>query len=183
MKKHLLALVAAVCACAALPAGAQTMKPGLWEQSSKFSSPDGRMQGMMAEMQKQLGNMSPEQRQSVQKMMERNGVQLQTGADGALMTRMCMTKEMIARREFPVQKGDCKQKATPVAGNKLKVSFVCTKPSVSGEGEMTVDSETSYHATMHTVATNGEMQQAMDVNATGAWVGADCGTLRPVGAK
>jgi hypothetical protein len=44
---------------------------------------------------------------------------------------------------------------------------------------MTVDSDTSYRATMHTTATNGEMQQAMDVDAVGTWVGADCGALRP----
>ncbi len=177
--KHTLALIA--CACAgllALPATAQTMKPGLWELSSKFSSPDGQMQNMMAEMQKRLATMSPDQRQQMEKMMERNGVQLKSGAGGALTTRMCMTKEMIARREFPVQKGECKQKATPLAGNKLKVNFICSKPALSGEGEMTVDSETSYRATMHTVATNGNTQQAADVNATGTWVSADCGTLR-----
>jgi hypothetical protein len=31
---------------------------------------------------------------------------------------------------------------------------------------------------MHTTATNGDVQQAMDVNAVGTWVSADCGTLR-----
>jgi hypothetical protein len=177
--KNTLALIACGCASLmALPATAQTMKPGLWELSSKVSSPDGRMQNMMAEVQKHLANMSPEQRQQMQQMMERNGVQLQAGAGGALTTRMCMTKEMIARREFPVQKGECKQKVTPVAGNKMKVAVSCTKPAISGEGELTVDSETSYRATMHTTATNGDVQQAMDVNAVGTWVSADCGTLR-----
>jgi hypothetical protein len=41
------------CACAALlslPAGAQAMKPGLWELSNKVSSADGQMQSAMAEM-------------------------------------------------------------------------------------------------------------------------------------
>jgi hypothetical protein len=180
MKKNTLALLAAACACAVLPAAAQTMKPGLWELSSKISSPDGQMQSMMAEMQKRLAAMPPDQRQQMQKMMERNGVQLQTGADGALTTRMCMTKEMIARREFPVQKGDCKQNVTPLSGNKMKVVFSCSRPALSGEGEMTVDSDTRYRATMHTTATNGETRQAMDVNAVGTWVGADCGALRPI---
>jgi hypothetical protein len=180
MKKNTLALLAAACACAVLPATAQTMKPGLWELSSKISSPDGQMQDLMAEMQKRLAAMPPDQRQQIQKMMEKNGVQLQASAGGALTTRMCMTREMIARREFPVQKGDCKQKVTPVSGNKMKVVFSCSKPALNGEGEMTVDSETSYRATMHTVTTNVDMQQALDVNAVGTWVGADCGTLRPM---
>jgi hypothetical protein len=179
--KNTLALI--VCACAslmALPAAAQTMKPGLWELSSKVSSPDGQMQNMMAEMQKRLAAMPPEQRQQVQKMMEQNGVQMQAGAGGAMITRMCMTREMIARREFPIQKGECKQKVTPVSGNKVKVALSCTKPAIDSEGEVTVDSETSYRATMHTVATNGNVQQMVDVNAVGTWVGANCGTLRPM---
>lgn len=176
--KHTLALIA--CACSgllALPATAQTMKPGLWELSSKVSSPDGQMQNMMDEMQKRIAAMPADQRQQMQKMMEKNGVQMQVGASGAMVTRMCMTKEMIARREFPVQKGACTQKVTPVSGNRMKVVLNCTKPAINSEGEMTVDSETSYRATMHTVAANGDVRQAMDMNAVGTWVGADCGTL------
>jgi hypothetical protein len=180
--KNTFALLAGACAlaCAASPASAQNMKPGLWELSSKVGSPDGQMNAMMAEMQKQLASMSPEQRKSMQAMMERNGVQMNVGAGGALTTRMCMTKEMIQRKEFPVQEGDCKQKVTPVSGNTMKIVFNCTRPAASGEGEMTLDSDTSYRARMHVKGTNGDKQQVVDMDVAGKWLGADCGNLRPM---
>jgi hypothetical protein len=166
----------------ALPAiaGAQTMKPGLWELSNKVSSQDGQLNGAMAEMQKQLASMSPEQRQAMQQMMERNGVQMNIGAGGALTSRMCMTKEMIERKEFPVQEGDCKQKTTPVSANRMKIAFSCTRPPTSGEGEMIVDSDTSYRVKMHVKGTDGGQQQTVDMDAAGKWLGADCGKLRPI---
>jgi hypothetical protein len=174
-------MIACALGCAlALPAGAQDMKPGLWELNNKVGSADGQMNAAMAEMQKQLASMPPEQRQAMQQMMERNGMQI--GAGGALTTRMCMTKEMIQRKEFPVQEGDCKQKVTPLSAKRMKVVFSCTNPPASGEGEMTLDSDTSYHAKMHIKGTDGGRQQTMDMDVTGKWLGADCGKLRPIGA-
>jgi hypothetical protein len=164
----------------ALPAAAQDLKPGLWELSNKVSSADGQMQSAMAEMQKQLASMSPEQRKTVQQMMERNGVQMSVGAGGALSSRMCMTKEMIQRKEFPVQEGDCTQKVTPMGANKMKIAFSCTRPPASGEGEMTLDSDTSYRAKMHVKGTDGGRQQIVDMDVTGKWLGADCGNIRPM---
>jgi hypothetical protein len=182
MKTMLATTVCAIGCALALPAVAQNMKPGLWELSNKVSSSDGQMQSAMAEMQKQLAGMSPEQRQAMQQMMERNGMQMNVGAGGALTSRMCMTKEMIQRKEFPVQEGECKQKMTPMGANKLKVAFSCTKPPASGEGEMSFDSDTSYRAKMHIKGTDGGQQQVVDMDVTGKWLGADCGKLRPIGS-
>jgi hypothetical protein len=180
MKTPLAALVCAIGCALALPAVAQDMKPGLWELSNKVSSPDGQMQSAMAEMQKQLASMPPEQRKAMEQMMERRGVQMSVGAGGALTSRMCMTKEMIQRKEFPVQEGDCKQKVTPVGPRKMKITFSCTKPPASGEGEMTLDSDTSYHAKMHVKGSEGGEQRTVDMDVTGKWLGADCGNLRPM---
>jgi hypothetical protein len=174
-----LALIALSCALA-LPAGAQNMKPGLWELSNKVGSSSGQLNAAMAEMQKQLSSMPPEQRKSMQQMLERNGVQMDIGPGGALTTRMCMTKEMIQRKEFPVQEGDCKQKLTQVSASKMKIAFSCTRPPTSGEGEMTLDSDTSYHAKMHVKGTDGGRQQVVDMDVASKWLSADCGNLRPI---
>jgi hypothetical protein len=182
MKKTLAFAAGALAfACVAAPAGAQTMRPGLWELSNKVGSADGQMQSAMAEMQKQLANMPPEQRKAMQQMMERNGVQMNIGAGGALTTRMCMTKEMIQRKEFPVQEGDCKQKVTQQSPSKMKIAFSCSKPPTSGEGEMTLDSDTSYRARMHIKGTESGRQQEVDMDVAGKWLSADCGNLRPIG--
>lgn len=93
---------------------------------------------------------------------------------------MCMTKEMIQRKEFPVQEGDCKQKLTPMGANRMKVAFTCTKPPTSGEGEISFDSDTSYRAKMHITGSDGGEQRKVDMDVAGKWLGADCGKLRPI---
>ncbi|RYE66429.1 MAG: DUF3617 family protein, partial [Oxalobacteraceae bacterium] len=112
MKRSLSLLALLACAGAALPSAASAaqtlnMKPGLWELNNRVSSPDPQIQSAMSEMQKQLANMSPDQRQSLQQMMNRNGVQLQLGEGGNIHSSVCMTREMIDRKTFPVQGGEC----------------------------------------------------------------------------
>lgn len=179
MKRTLTTLTLLACCGAALPAGAQAlnMKPGLWELNNKVSSSDPQMQSAMTEMQKQLANLSPQQRQAMQQMMDRNGVQIKLGAGGALQSRMCMTRDMIERREFPVQEGACTQTMTPLSANRLKIAFNCTKPRASGEGELTMDSDSSYRA--H-VKIRSEDRGTVDMDVDGRWLGADCGSVRPM---
>lgn len=175
MKSILTALALAACTTCAVAAPSLDMKPGLWELNSKISSADPAIQSAMAQMQKQLAAMSPEQRQAMQQMMERNGMQMKVSANGAIQSRMCMTREMIGRKEFPVQQGDCKQSMTPVSASTMKVSFTCTKPRASGEGEMTLDSDTSYHA--HMKVHSDERAGTVEADVSGKWQGADCGPL------
>jgi len=176
MKHTLTALALLACT---LPACAQKLdiRPGLWELTNKVSSADPQMQSAMSEMEKQLANMSPQQRQSLQQMLDRNGVQIQLGAGGALQSRMCMTKEMIARQQFPVQEGDCTQHYTPLSASRMKIAFSCTRPRASGEGEMTLDSDTSYRAR---VTIRSAERGTVDMDVAGKWLGADCGGVRPV---
>lgn len=178
-------LLAGACACVlALPAAAQNMKPGLWSLSNSVSSNDPQVQGAMSMLQQHMANMSPDQRRQVEQMMKQNGVQLDVGANGALQTRMCMTREMIERKEFPIQQGDCKQTFTPKSGSSGigsggHIAFSCTKPQrVSGDGDLTVLSDTSYRARMH-VRSDDKPSQAVDMDVNASWLSADCGSLRP----
>lgn len=162
----------------ALPALAQDMKPGLWELSNEVGSSNGQTQAMIRAAREQLANMTPEQRQAMQALLDKNGVQLDIGAGGALRSKMCVTPEMIARKEVPMQQGDCAYKMTPLGANRLQVSFSCTRPHASGEGEMTVDTPTRYHARM-TVRDLDHPEQTVDMRVDGRWLGASCGNVRP----
>lgn len=184
MKNTFAYLAAAVTLAASAPAAsAQNMKPGLWELSNKISSSDGKMQSAMAEMQQQLASMPPAQRKAMLQMMEKNGMQMSAGTGGAMTTRMCMTKEMIQRKEFPVQEGNCKQKVAQQSAGKMKIAFSCTDPATSGEAEMTMESDTSYRTRMRVKSIEDGEQQIMDVDVAGKWLGADCGKLRPIGIR
>ena len=177
-------LLASACAAlaAALPAGAQTMRPGLWSLKNDMSSSDPQLQQAMSAVQDHLTNMTPEQRQQLQGMLQQNGVQLDVGAGGALQTKMCLTRAMAERKEFPVQQGDCRQTFTQQSSTRGHVAFSCTRPQVSGEGDVTADSDTSYRARVRVRGAEGGREQAVDMNVTGTWLSADCGNLRPLAA-
>lgn len=177
-------LLASACAAlaAALPAGAQTMRPGLWSLTNNVSSSDPQLQQAMSAVQEHMANMTPEQRQQLQGMLRQNGVQLDVGTGGALQTKMCLTREMAERKEFPVQQGDCRQTFTQQSSTRGHVAFSCTRPKVSGEGDLIADSDTSYRAQVKVRSTEGGHNQTVDMNVTGTWLAADCGNLRPPAA-
>ncbi|MES2127991.1 MAG: DUF3617 domain-containing protein, partial [Pseudomonadota bacterium] len=131
----------------ALPSSAQSMKPGLWEINSKMLSDNPEMAAQMAKMKEQMAAMPPEQRKMMEDMVAKHGGQMPgMGSDGSIVTKMCMTKDMAARNEVPVQhddKHDCTHTRTPGLGKTMKMSFTCTKPPSSGEGEVSF-SDTSY---------------------------------------
>jgi hypothetical protein len=180
MKKVSIATLLAL-ACV-LPASAQSIKPGLWDLSSQFTSPDPQVQAAMSSMQSRLANMPADQRAQLQAALRQNGVQLDASGGGALRTKVCMTPEMASRKEFPVQQGQCTQKYTEQAGGKGLISFSCTKPNVSGNGEIVMVSDTSYRAHMK-VTSQEHGNQTVETNVTGTWVGADCGSLKPLGGS
>ncbi|MCB2028402.1 MAG: DUF3617 family protein, partial [Rhodoferax sp.] len=54
---------------AALQVQAQNLQPGLWELTSTMHSGSGQMEKAMAEAQKQMAALPPEQRKMMQDMM------------------------------------------------------------------------------------------------------------------
>lgn len=180
MNKPIASALVLACACAALPAGAQTLKPGLWSLSNTMTSSDPQISQAMSAMQQHMANMSPEQRQQMQKMMRQNGVQLDVGANGALQTKLCLTREMAERKEFPVQQGDCRQSFTQQSATRGHITFTCTTPKVSGEGDLVADNDTSYRARMKIRSEEQGRNQTVDVDVSGKWLSADCGTIRAI---
>jgi hypothetical protein len=164
----------------ALPASAQQIKPGLWEITNNITSADGQMQAAMAEMQKQMAEMDPEQRKMMEQMMAKQGVQLNVGPGGAMRTQMCMTPEMAARNEFMTQQqGDCTHKRSPATGGTMKISFSCTNPRTTGEGEVNFSGSESYRMKMKITSDASGKPDTIKMDASAKWLGADCGNVKP----
>jgi hypothetical protein len=170
-------LAAAVLAAACLPAGAQSLKPGLWEINNKMKG-SAEMDQAMAQMQQQLASMSSEQRQQMEAMMSQRGVRMAPSAGGGMTIQTCMTKEMADRNDVPMQDG-CTMTRQQRSGNTMKMAFNCTKPPSSGEGEFTFMGSEAYrsHMVLKTVAKG--KAETMEMDAAGKWLGADCGSVKP----
>ena len=175
------ALVAIALTAGSFFATAQTMKPGLWEINNKMTTQSGEMEKGMADMQKQLASMPPEQRKMMEDMMAKQGVAKgSAGAPGAMSAKVCMTREMVERNDVMAQEGDCQNTSSPRMGNTMKFSFVCTKPPSKGEGQVTFTSAEAYNMKMRTTTTVQGRQETMDMQNSGRWLGSNCGSIKPL---
>ncbi len=177
------AAAALILATIALGAQAQpqTLKPGLWEISNTMQSGSGEMEKAMAQMKQEMESMPPEQRKMMQDMMAKQGVGIGAGAAGAMTVKICMTKEMIERNEIGAQEGDCKTSHSPWVGNTMKMSFTCTKPPSSGDGQISVVSPQAYNVKMTVNTTSKGKPERMAMDGKGKWLSAECGAIKPLG--
>lgn len=176
----------AACACMAglliaTPlALAQSAKPGLWEINHKMGG-SAEMDKAMAQMQQQMASMAPAQRKQMEDMLAKQGVSMGGGAGGGLSVKVCMTKEMAERNEMPqAQQGDCKSSTSPRVGNTQKISFTCTQPPSSGEGQITFTSNEAYTMKMVTTTSVKGKPEKMTLDGSGKWLSADCGAVKPM---
>ncbi|MFP5324494.1 MAG: DUF3617 domain-containing protein [Gammaproteobacteria bacterium] len=159
-------------------AHAQSTKPGLWEINQKVGG-NPEMDKAMAEMQQQLASLPPAQRKQMEQMMAAQGVKL--GQGGGMSVQVCVTPEMAAQQEVPVQKeGDCTTKVQSRSGNTMKVAFSCKNPPSSGEGTYVFRGDTGYDMKMLVKTTEGGKPVTTTMEGTGRWLGADCGKVKPI---
>ena len=178
MRTSFLAAAAAL-SIVAFPAGAQAMKPGLWEINNKMSG--GQMDQSMADMQKQMAQMSPAERKQMEDMMAKQGVRMQPAAGGGMTVQMCMTKEMVDRNDMPMQDG-CRMTQNSRSGNTMKMAYACTNPPSSGEGQVTFAGPEAYTSKMTMRMQEGGKTETMSMATTGKWLKADCGNVKPPAA-
>lgn len=169
-------LFLALAVAAALPAAAQSLKPGLWEIQQKMAG-NAEMEKQMAQARAQIAALPPEQRKQMEAMMARQGVQPGNGNT----LRICMSKEMAERNEVPAAQGDCKITNQGRSGNTVKMAFNCSNPPSSGETEVTTSGPEAYTTKTVATATVDGRPQKMTMEGSGKWLGADCGALKPVG--
>ena len=177
-------LLACATLLASLAAQAQSLKPGLWEITNQMQgAPGSKADAAMAQMQKQMAAMPPEQRKMVEDMMAKKGVQMGAAPGGGMAVKICLTPAMAARNEVaPQQRGSCTHTPSPRTGNTQKFSYVCTQPPSHGEGQITFTSAEAYAMKMTTTTTIKGQEETMDMQANGKWLGSDCGTVKPLAA-
>jgi hypothetical protein len=175
--KHVLSFAALAAFC--LAASAQTQAPGLWEHTMNMKSSSGEMERAMAEMQKQMAAMPPEQRKQMEQMMASRGVKI--GAQGTTV-KACITKEEAAVPPETRMPGDCKQSDVQRSGNKMSYKFECAKPPSKGEGEVTFISDKAYSGSSTVDSVVAGKPQQVKMEMSGKWLASDCGDVKPKAA-
>jgi hypothetical protein len=110
-------------------------------------------------------------------------MQMTHNADGTTSMKMCVTQEMIDRRNFSTQQGDCKQSNGKLSGGVMKMSYTCATPPSKGEGELRITGPNSLTTHMKMVSTDPASKQTMELESTSTWLGAACGNVKPMDAS
>ncbi|NQD93398.1 DUF3617 domain-containing protein [Pseudomonas sp. CrR25] len=170
---HLTTLTLGLCL---LPvwAAAQTIQPGLWEISSQNMQMGGQALPGMQAMLEQLKNLPPEQRQMMEQMMAKQGVQL--GEQGV---QVCMSKAQVEAEDIPLQdpKSGCNQQITERSAQSWKFRFDC--PQGKGEGETRFLSDKEFITTVSGTFDSDAGPQDGSMESHARWVAADCAGLQP----
>lgn len=154
-------------------------KPGLWEMTSKMSSPTNpQLDKQMAEAQKMMASMPPAQRKQMEEMMAKQGVNMSFGAGGATTLKLCVTPEM-ANRPPVEQRKDCTYKFSQ-SGSTHNFSFQCTNPPGDGEGQVTFVNADSYTGKMRINTVEKGKKETVDMQTSGKFLGANCGAIKPM---
>ena len=172
-------LAALLVATTALGAQAQVAKAGLWEVTSKLGgSPE--IDKAMAQMQQQMASMPPEQRKQMEAMMAKQGLGM-SGGPGGIVTKMCMSKEMVERSQLPMQtQGDCTSTTSDKTSTGMKLKFSCTNPVSSGEGQYTFVGDSAYTVKMKINSRQQGKPTITTIDATAKWLGSGCGNIKPM---
>ncbi|QAU35420.1 DUF3617 domain-containing protein [Janthinobacterium sp. 17J80-10] len=168
MRKTVISML--ICCTVGSPAAwaAETMKPGLWEMSMK------------SDAFKNMPKMSAEQMAQMRKM----GVNVPQMQDGAMVSRVCITKEMAEREQAPMGRHDrgCQARNFQRSGNAYSSDIVCDGPDMKGTGKVkgTFAGDTGFTSTYDFKGTAHGRPVDNHHESSGKWLAADCGAVKPV---
>ncbi len=171
--------LALVLAGSALGAQAQALKAGLWEVSNKVGgSPE--IDKAMAQLQAQLAAMPAAQRKMMEDTLAQRGMASPGVAAGGMATKMCVSKEMAANSELPMQqRGNCTTTTSDKTASGMKMKFVCTNPASSGEGQWSFNGDSAYSMKMQVTSAAQGAPKTTTIDSTGKWLDSDCGAVKP----
>lgn len=162
-------LFSTICGSTAVWA-AEPMKQGLWEMTIK------------SDAMKAMPKMTPQQMEQMRQM----GVNLPHMQDGALVTKMCVSKEMAELDQPPPQthqkESKCQSKNFRRIGNTYSVDIICDGPQMKGEGKGkgVFNGNERFNSTYDFKGSMGGKPVAQHHESSGKWLGADCGKVKPI---
>ena len=184
MKTKLIATsLLTLAALAALPASAQSIKPGLWEatSSSPASGAGKPSAGQIARIKEQMAALPAEQRRQMEAAMAQAGVADMQITDAGVTIRHCLSKEQAADySNLIIRDGSCTTVRSPTVAGVAKFNMTCTAPPATGSGTVTFQGDTGYALDMTMTTNAGGKSHTTNMSGTGKWLGADCGNVKPI---
>ena len=149
---------------------AAQMKPGLWEMTMK------------SDAMKNMPKIPPEQIDQMRKM----GVEVPQIQNGAMVTKVCITKQMAESTQAPgLEKNEmgCQTKNYQRSGNTYSADIICNGADMKGEGKAkgTFAGDQGFTSTYDFKGTMHGQPVSQHHESSGKWLANDCGSVRPMG--
>jgi hypothetical protein len=158
-----------LCFSATVSAAGQ-LKPGLWGMTVK------------SDAMKNMPKIPPEQLEQMKKM----GVKVPQMQDGAMVHKVCISREM-AERDQPPQidrkESGCQSKNYQRSANGYSLDMVCDGPHLKGIGKVTgtFSGNESFSSSYDFKGTAQGRPVEQKMETTGKWLSADCGDVKSMG--
>lgn len=154
---------------------ADVMKPGLWSISVKSDAIT------------KMPTLSPEQLEQMRKM----GINMPQMQAGAIVQKLCVTKEMASRNQMPDMHQDqlgCQTKNASRTASGYSADIVCSGPQLKGNGTMKASSagDGSFRSVNDFKGESQGRPVSHHQESTSTWISAECGDVKPLpymGAK
>jgi Protein of unknown function (DUF3617) len=173
-----IALVLSCLLASSLAFAQSSTKPGLWEITSKMSSPTNpQLAKQMEEAQKAMASMPAAQRKQMEEMMAKQGISMSPATGGATAIKVCISPEMASRPPVEQRQG-CTYNYSQ-SGKTHRFNYKCTNPPGDGEGEVIFTDADNYKGKMRMNHTQGGKKETMEAITTGKFLGSNCGAIKP----
>jgi len=156
-----------------------SVSPGLWENRMTMKSSDAKLDKQLAEAQRAMAAMPPEQRKMMEQMMAAQGVSMPGMSGGAVTVRVCITPEQAARQDLPSPGDKCSHRITGRTATSLKFAVECPAEQMRGEGETVFSGPRAYDGRFRMERSRAGATETMDMQVAARWVAADCGAIKP----
>jgi len=145
------------------------MKPGLWQVTLQASSI------------KNMPKISPEQIEQMRKA----GVDMAQLQTGAIVNKICITKDMAERESLPQMNHKdtgCEMKNQKRTSDGYTMDMICDGAQMKGKGtsktvftgDQSFSTTSEFKGTMQGMAVNDR------TDTSGKWLNSDCGAVRPI---
>jgi hypothetical protein len=165
-------LLLMILSCQTSAFAALDIKPGLWSLTTKMKR-EGKEMDHMAQMQKSMAKMSPEQKKKMTEIMGQAGAGIGSGGE----IQVCFTKDQFAKPETTVseQFKKCDSKIMTNTSTKMVMTFTC-KDGATGEMTFAAPDPKVYTGTMLMKSSKGV---ASEISYNGKYIAAECGVVKP----
>lgn len=162
------------------PTFAQTtppIKPGLWQVHSERLV-DGKKAPDLSE---QFAKLPPAQRAQMEAMLKKRGVDASAAARGDM--KICLSQASLDGGRWQGNQGSCKTDYLSRTASSWRWRTQCTEPKMEADGEARFESPERYTVQMNMTATVQGVASKSQTTLTSRWLGADCGSVKPVGSE